>query len=94
MSWEAWGTPPDQEPGRCPLCDGTHHTKGCEFCDMDKERAKLRKVARAYISMIETVEQRCMAADGPVTPTHQEITDAELRAVYVLALDALGNPPR
>jgi hypothetical protein len=58
------------------------------------EIKRLRGVAHAYVSMIETVEQRCMAADGPVTPTHKEITDAELRAVYLLALDALGEPPR
>jgi hypothetical protein len=51
-------------------------------------------VAQAYVDMIHSVEQRCMAADGPVTPTHKEITDAELRAVYLLALDALGEPPR
>lgn len=36
-------------------------------------------------NVIETVEQRCMAVDGPVTPTHEEITDAELRKIYKLA---------
>lgn len=56
------------------------------------EIAKLRAVAQAYVSMIETVENRCMAVDGPVTPTHKEITDDELRKVYALAADALGLP--
>lgn len=35
--------------------------------------------------IIEAVENRCMAADGPVTPTHQEITDEEIRRIYKLA---------
>lgn len=51
---------------------------------------KLRAVAQLYIDTIHAVENRCMAADGPVTPTHQEITDDELRRVYVAAVDALG----
>lgn len=46
-------------------------------------------VAQAYVDMIHAVENRCMAADGPVTPTHAEITDAELRSVYELARAAL-----
>lgn len=46
-------------------------------------------VAQAYVDMIHGVENRCMAADGPVTPTHAEITDAELRSVYELARAAL-----
>lgn len=47
-------------------------------------------VARAYVDMIHSVEQRCMAADGPVTPTHAEITDDELRKVYALAAATAG----
>jgi len=34
------------------------------------------------VSLIDAVENRCMAVDGPVTPTHQEITDEELRKIY------------
>lgn len=36
-------------------------------------------------NVIEGVENRCMAVDGPVTPTHQEITDRELIEIYELA---------
>ena len=32
--------------------------------------------------VILTVENRCMAADGPVTPTSQEITEADLKAIW------------
>lgn len=35
--------------------------------------------------IIEQVDHRAMAADGPVTPTFKEITDAELRKIYALA---------
>jgi hypothetical protein len=46
---------------------------------------------RVVIDTIHSVENRCMAADGPVTPTHQEITDDELRAMYVACREALGE---
>jgi hypothetical protein len=35
--------------------------------------------------LIESVEQRCMAVDGPVTPAKEEITNQELRRIYRLA---------
>lgn len=45
----------------------------------------------AIVAMIEAVEDRCMAVDGPVTPTHQEITDEELRRIYVAAKKGAKN---
>lgn len=42
---------------------------------------RLAKIA----DIIETVDGRCAAADGPVTPTHQEITAAEVLGIYLLA---------
>jgi hypothetical protein len=41
--------------------------------------------AQMFIDTIHSVEQRCMAADGPVTPTCKEITDDELRKLYAAA---------
>lgn len=49
----------------------------------------LLMVARLVVNTIHSVENRCMAADGPVTPTCDEITDAELRAMYEAARDAI-----
>lgn len=46
---------------------------------------KPEQCLQEILNVIETVEARCMAADGPVTPTHQEITDGELRKIYKLA---------
>ena len=45
---------------------------------------KLNKIRE----IIETVENRCMAADGPVGPTNQEITDQEIRQIYRLTTQA------
>ena len=35
--------------------------------------------------IIDRVEQRCIAADGPITNTRLEMTDSELRSIYHLA---------
>lgn len=35
--------------------------------------------------IIENVDLRCMAADGPVTPTLQEMTQDEISRIYALA---------
>jgi hypothetical protein len=35
--------------------------------------------------IIESVDQRAMAVDGPVTPTLEEITQEEMAAIYALA---------
>jgi len=36
-------------------------------------------------AIIEQVDIRCMACDGPVTPTLEEITEAEMIEIYQLA---------
>jgi hypothetical protein len=47
------------------------------------------------INILETVDQRRAAVDGPVTPANQEITASELRKIYLLAKKALkGKPAR
>ena len=49
MSREAWGDPPENEPQRCPVCDGERHLEGCEFgaevsrrLDAEREALTLR----------------------------------------------------
>lgn len=44
-----------------------------------------RKRLTAIAGIIETVDNRCMAADGPVTPTLQEMTQVEMSEIYRLA---------
>lgn len=60
------------------------------------ERERLSRIAR----IIEQVDVRCMAADGPVTPTLQEMTQAEISEIYELAnggpalCEAVSSPPK
>ena len=54
----------------------------------DSVRDALAELPTTVIDVIHSVEQRCMAADGPVTPTCDEITDKELRKMYVAATAA------
>jgi hypothetical protein len=45
----------------------------------------LREAATAidrFNRSIDSIEVRCMAADGPVTPTLEEMTDAELADIW------------
>lgn len=42
--------------------------------------------------ILERVDGRCMAADGPVTQTKEEIEGAELREIYLLATGARSKP--
>lgn len=43
------------------------------------------KQLAGIVDIILAVENRCLAADGPVTPTLQEMTAQELQAIYRLA---------
>ena len=42
---------------------------------------RLIEIAR----IIEGVDNRCMAVDGPVSDTREEMTKDEMRAIYMLA---------
>jgi len=57
--------------------------------DIKKENAKLRHRLFQIVSIIDGVDNRCMAADGPVSNTRQEMTDEELRQIYRLATGKL-----
>lgn len=52
--------------------------------------ARLAEIAR----IIEYVDNRCLAADGPVTKTRHEMTDDEMRAIYHLAKDGASASPQ
>lgn len=46
---------------------------------------KLQNRLDHIVGIIDAVENRCMAADGPVTPTLKEMDEEELRHIYRLA---------
>ena len=60
----------------------------CAVCNEEddhkihRQRRKADRHARVILDVVDSVELRCMAADGPVTPTLQEITEAELRRLW------------
>lgn len=56
------------------------------------ENAALRARLKRISEIIEFVEHRCMAVDGPVTKTRGEITDDEFREIYQLATGADEKP--
>lgn len=51
---------------------------------------RLAEIAR----IIECVDNRCLAADGPVTKTRHEITEDEMRAIYTLAKEGPSASPQ
>ena len=84
-----------KEDASCPSCgtmlrdpesDGYEPTKHglcwpCGASELDDALEKLTKIAE----ILEAVDNRCMAADGPVTPTKAEITEKELKEIYKYA---------
>lgn len=46
-------------------------------------RQRFLKPAKRIMRIVELVEARCMAADGPVTPTLQEMTEGGLREIWL-----------
>lgn len=50
MSWEAWGTPPDDEPELCPICDNTQHTP--DKCEVAAAEDHARKHYEGAIALI------------------------------------------
>lgn len=52
-----------------------------------KPETRLERIAQ----IIESIDDRCLASDGPVTETRLEMTPEEMKDIYRLAK---GNPER
>jgi hypothetical protein len=63
----------------------THGPEVEEIAAMNAKRLTYRRRLELIAELLEAVDNRCMAVDGPVTPTRLEITDKELQRIYVLA---------
>jgi len=50
-----------------------------------KPYSKRKTHSDRFCELLEAIDTRCMAADGPVTPTLTEATADELRKLYVFA---------
>lgn len=52
---------------------------------MTWKKKNARTPAAIIVDTLDAIDNRCMAADGPVTPTLLEATTQELRAIYIAA---------
>jgi hypothetical protein len=59
-----------------------------------KATKAIRQAAEDVSNVILTVENRCLAADGPVTPTLQEMTEKELRKLWRAAQRIVTETPK
>lgn len=61
---------------------------------MPKHRLTQKDRLRRIAEIIESVEQRCMAIDGPVSPTLDEMEQSELSEIYKLATETVHQGRR
>ena len=69
----------NERTGTDLLCDD------CRAKELAALGLELGRRLKRIAEIIEDVDQRCMAADGPVTPTLQEMTQDEISEIYKLA---------
>lgn len=74
-----------------PVCDRC----GQPCCGCYAEQARwLEARLREIREIIQAVDNRAMAVDGPITPTLQEMRQSEIKRIYKLAGGAPRNPGR
>jgi hypothetical protein len=56
MSWEAWGTPPDEGRELCPICDNTQHTP--DKCEIAASEEHSRKHYEGAIALLLQEQER------------------------------------
>ena len=72
---------------------GSRRPQGDEMTAKTKKRQRMAAACphcASILAVIDHVEARCMAADGPVTATLREMTEAEMRQIFLAAAE--GNP--
>jgi len=57
-------------------------------------KADLQKRLDRIAEIIELVDRRCMAVDGPVSKTLEEMTQGEISEIYKLASSKKKRPRR
>ena len=74
-------------PGQKSIADYQQRLSHLErdLANVMQENRRMKNRLLQIHGVIDVVEQRCLAADGPVTKTHDEITDNELRRIYKLS---------
>jgi hypothetical protein len=67
-----------------------HNMVAEQGIQLAKDSERKRRLA-SIAEIIEDVDNRCMHADGPVTPTLQEMTQKEMSEIYHLATGRKGK---
>lgn len=75
----------DGQTDRRPDVTGARHSRRATGKRVVLPAAESRKRLAAIADILDTVEGRCLAVDGPVARTSEEITDGEIRRIYRLA---------
>jgi putative component of toxin-antitoxin plasmid stabilization module len=73
-------TPSDFEP-TCGEC-----IRELRVVEITGRRVKIVRAARVIREVLEAIDNRCLAAEGPVAPTIQEIRPEEFRRLYRAAV--------
>lgn len=66
----------------CVVCRGTGGPFPCDAARARDRIAELEVSAKEIEAIVYAVEGRCMAVDGPVSPTLAEITEDELQRLW------------
>lgn len=53
----------------------------------EQEASDMEKRVTRFNMIIDSIENRCLAVDGPVTPTLKEATEEELSELWTLLQD-------
>lgn len=67
MSWEVWGTPPDPEPARCPMCGEESHEEGCELGKMQARAVEAERKLYYAEGRIHALERDLVSSQGCVS---------------------------
>lgn len=73
----------EAEPDACIAA--VHAVAGSALAQREDDPLDEDSFLSRIAGIIEQVDVRCMAADGPVTPTPLEITQEELSRIYALS---------
>lgn len=80
MSWEAWGTPPDEEQELCPICDNSQHTP--DKCEIAAHEERTRKHYEGAIALIlQDRERRLTEAYAEGRKDEAEATQVTLNTI-------------
>lgn len=65
--------------------DGGYGNRRHKECYVKESAESLKRKLSRIAEIIESLDNRCIHVDGPVTPTNEEITIPEIREIYKIS---------